>query len=103
MYEDARRPSSAGLSSSALAAPRKVKDQKPAYPVALRTKVQGVVIVDAMVTSTGCVAEAGVVRSIPPLDLSALQAVASWEYEPGPPDAPQSRWVSEMVNFLWER
>lgn len=39
-------------------------------------------LVEATVTSTGCVGGARVVQSVPSLDLAALQAVTYWEYAP---------------------
>lgn len=63
--------------------PRKLKDQAPIYPPdAQRAMVSGTVLVEATVTSTGCVGGARVVQSVPSLDLAALQAVTYWEYAP---------------------
>jgi TonB family protein len=80
--------------------PRKVKDQKPAYPLAAqKASLQGVVVVNVLIASTGCVADAVVLRSIPPLDLPALQAIAAWRYEPPGGGQRGSLWVVDLINF----
>jgi TonB family protein len=63
--------------------PKKVKDVRPAYPaVAQSARVQGVVIIEATIGPDGHVQEARVLRSIPLLDASALEAVRQWEFTP---------------------
>jgi TonB family protein len=63
--------------------PRKVKDFRPTYPdIARAARAQGIVIVDATIGLDGKVVDAKVVRSIPLLDASALDAVKRWEFEP---------------------
>lgn len=63
--------------------PTKVKDVKPRYPPeAQNARVQGVVIIEALVDETGQVANARVLRSIPLLDAAALQAVSQWAFTP---------------------
>jgi TonB family protein len=69
--------------------PKKVEDRKPHYPAdALAKGVQGVVVIDATISPRGCVTDAKVMRSIPPLDLPALVAVAHWRYALRLDDAP---------------
>jgi len=64
-------------------APQKTQDVKPAYPaMAAASRVQGVVIIEAVIGPSGKVLEAKVVRSIPLLDAAALEAVRQWEYTP---------------------
>ncbi|MCC7043728.1 MAG: TonB family protein [Acidobacteria bacterium] len=65
-----------------LAPPRKVTDVRPTYPdVAIRSRLQGVVSIDARIEATGCISDARVVRSVHPmLDTAALQAVSQWRY-----------------------
>jgi protein TonB len=63
--------------------PEKIVDVKPVYPaLALQARVQGVVIIEAVIGQTGLVEEASVLRSIPLLDRAALDAVRQWRYTP---------------------
>ena len=63
--------------------PTKVKDVRPAYPEeAASANVQGVVILEATIDTTGRVSHARVLRSIPLLDQAAVDAVRQWEYTP---------------------
>jgi TonB family protein len=66
-----------------LRAPTKIRDVKPDYPAEARAaRVQGVVIIEAVIDETGAVANAHVLRSIPMLDDSALAAVSRWRFTP---------------------
>lgn len=71
-------------SESGWRTPRKLQDRVPAYPeTAIRSRLQGVVVVDARIERNGCVSEARVVRSVHALlDTAAVQAVSRWRYEP---------------------
>jgi TonB family protein len=63
--------------------PRKLKNVSPAYPpIAQSARVQGVVIIEAVIGPTGRVQDARVLRSIPLLDAAALDAVRQWEFTP---------------------
>lgn len=63
--------------------PRQIRRVDPVYPaIAQSARVQGVVIVEAIIGSDGKVSSARVLRSIPLLDLAALDAVRQWEYAP---------------------
>ena len=63
--------------------PEKIADARPVYPeLALRARVEGIVIIEAIIGTTGLVEEATVLRSIPLLDQSALEAVRRWRYTP---------------------
>jgi len=63
--------------------PAKVRDAQPIYPViAQSARVQGVVILEAVIGVDGRVREARVLRSIPLLDQAALDAVRQWVYTP---------------------
>ena len=56
---------------------------KPVYPeVALASKVQGIVILEAIIGKDGTVVSARVLRSVPLLDEAALDAVRQWEFTP---------------------
>jgi protein TonB len=66
-----------------IAAPQRIKHVDPVYPpVAIRARVEGVVVIEATIDSNGRVARADVRRSIPLLDQAALDAVQQWEYAP---------------------
>ena len=55
----------------------------PVYPpIALSARVQGIVILEALVGVNGRVNDARVLRSIPLLDQAALDAVKQWQYAP---------------------
>jgi TonB family protein len=63
--------------------PRKIKDVKPVYPEDAReARIEGVVIVEAVIDKEGKVARADVIKSIPELDQAAVDAVLQWEFEP---------------------
>jgi protein TonB len=69
--------------SQGIRPPTKVKDVIPIYPaIAIGAKVQGVVILEAVIGPDGRVREARVLRSIPLLDQAALEAVRQWEFTP---------------------
>jgi len=66
-----------------IAAPEKVKNVLPVYPLeAQNARAQGVVIVEVRVEPDGRVSNARVMRSIPQLDQAALDAVSRWEFSP---------------------
>jgi periplasmic protein TonB len=61
--------------------PRKLRDAKPVYPpLALSSRLQGVVILECVVDTRGRVQEARVLRGVPLLDQAALDAVRQWVY-----------------------
>jgi len=63
--------------------PRIVVKPAPVYPVlAKATKTQGIVQIDAVIDSTGNVAEMRVVSGPPLLIQAALEAVNRWKFEP---------------------
>lgn len=63
--------------------PRKVKDVKPVYPPEARaSKKQGTVILEVVIAGDGKVSSVKVVRSLPPLDRAAVEAVQQWQYTP---------------------
>jgi protein TonB len=64
-------------------APRKLVDVVPVYPALARAaRVQGVVILEATIDVGGHVVSARVLRSVPLLDGSALDAVRQWKFTP---------------------
>lgn len=63
--------------------PVKIKSVAPIYPPdAQRARVQGTVILEAVIDTDGTVKQARVLRSAPGLDESAVNAVRQWEYTP---------------------
>jgi periplasmic protein TonB len=64
-------------------APRKVRDSAPAYPdVAKQARVEGVVVLEAVINPEGRVTEVKVLRGSPLLDDAAVNAVKNWVYTP---------------------
>ena len=56
---------------------------RPVYPAdAQNAGVSGVVVVDILIDGTGAVTDARIVRSIPLLDASAIEAVHNWHFQP---------------------
>ena len=63
--------------------PKKTKNVPPIYPkIAQAAKVQGLVIIEAIISKEGDVKDAKVIRSVPMLDSAALDAVRQWKYTP---------------------
>jgi protein TonB len=61
--------------------PRKIVDAQPAYPeIAQRARVEGIVIIEAVIDTRGNIDSARVLRSLPLLDGAALDAVRQWKY-----------------------
>lgn len=63
--------------------PRKTVDVRPVYPaLALSARVQGVVILEAVINERGEVERLNVLKSVPLLDAAAVDAVSRWRYTP---------------------
>jgi protein TonB len=63
--------------------PRKIVDVRPAYPdIARNARVEGTVILESVLDTSGNVTQLRVVRSVPLLDQAALDAVRRWKYTP---------------------
>jgi protein TonB len=76
----ARPPERVGLS---VKEPVKLKHVDPIYPdIAQRANVQGVVILECVISPAGRVAELKILRGVPLLDQAALDAVKQWTYKP---------------------
>ncbi len=55
----------------------------PVYPAAaLIARVEGEVVLEAIIDETGAVRNAKVIKSVPILDRAALDAVTRWRYSP---------------------
>jgi periplasmic protein TonB len=64
-------------------APVKVRDVAPLYPdIARSARVEGIVIIEATIDTSGRVTDARLLRSVPLLDEAALAAVRQWVYTP---------------------
>jgi TonB family protein len=64
--------------------PKKTNSVKPKYlDSALAEGAEGKVILEALITTSGCVANVSVLQTAhPALDIAALRAVADWRYSP---------------------
>ena len=67
--------------------PRVLREVKPNYTEdAMRAKVEGVVVLQCVVTTDGIVADVRVIRSLDSkfgLDLEAIKAAGQWRFQPG--------------------
>lgn len=64
-------------------APRKTVDVRPVYPeIARAARVEGTVVMEAVLDQSGRVTQLRVIRSIPLLDQAAMDAVRQWRYTP---------------------
>lgn len=64
-------------------APAKIRDAQPVYPtLALQSRIQGTVILEATLDESGRVQNLRVLRSHPLLAQAAVDAVSQWEYTP---------------------
>ena len=65
----------------AIREPKKIRDVKPVYPeAALASRIQGIVILEAVIDLQGNVRDVRVLRSVPMLDQAAIEAVQQWQY-----------------------
>lgn len=63
--------------------PRKIVDVRPIYPeIARNARIDGTVVLEAIVDPAGRVDHLRVVKSVPLLDAAALDAVRQWRYTP---------------------
>jgi TonB family protein len=84
--------------------PLKIRHVNPVYPPDARAAgVQGVVIIEAVIDTSGQVAATRVLRSIPGLDEAATLAVEQWRYSPTPINGvPSAMLMTVTVNFKLE-
>jgi|SRR5688572_4206616 len=82
-----RPPPGVLLHGGAVTLPRPLKEPKPQYSAdAMRARISGGVMVDAVVLPDGTVGNVDVVQSLDPqhgLDDNAVEAVRQWRFEPG--------------------
>ncbi|MGE5360996.1 MAG: energy transducer TonB [Bacteroidales bacterium] len=63
--------------------PRRIHHEPPVYPAAaILARVEGTVVLEAVISTTGTVQQLRVVKSVPLLDQAALDAVTRWTYTP---------------------
>jgi protein TonB len=63
--------------------PRKIVDVRPLYPdIARVARVEGTIIMEAVLDTSGRVTQLRVLKSVPLLDQAALDAVRQWRYTP---------------------
>jgi len=63
--------------------PKLLKEVEPVYPeAAIKSGIEGVVILGAKTDKDGNVVDAKILRSVPALDQAAIAAVRQWKYEP---------------------
>ena len=90
------------LCDGPIQSPSLVKDVKPRYTEdAVRGRVEGVVVLDAVIDAEGKVTETRVTRSLhPELDEQAVLALKQWQFQPGTRDGrPVSVVVEVEINF----
>jgi periplasmic protein TonB len=85
----------------AIRAPKKIVDVAPIYPALARSaRVQGKVILEAVINERGVVERLKVLRSQPLLDEAAIAAVRQWRYTPTLLNgAPVAVLISITINF----
>jgi len=71
--------------------PKLIKDVKPSYrPDAMRAKISGRIVLEAVVTTDGTVSKVRVIRSLDDnkygMDDEAVSTVKQWKFEPGTKD-----------------
>jgi len=63
--------------------PRKMVDVRPQYPeIARAAHVEGTIIMEAVLDTSGRVTQIRILRSVPMLDQAAVDAVRQWRYTP---------------------
>jgi TonB family protein len=78
-----RRPE--GTVGTRILAPKKVRNVAPIYPeVARQSRRQGVVVLEAVISPTGCIRRLELVQwtDTGPLNAAAIRAVSQWRYTP---------------------
>jgi len=80
---DAPPPTQAVRVGGQIKEPKQLKRVQPVYPdIAKQARVQGVVILECTISPQGKVTDVKILRGIPLLDASAVDAVKQWVYTP---------------------
>jgi TonB family protein len=84
-----------------LTAPVKTKDVRPSYPAdALSSRVQGTVLIEALLETSGKIGRARILSKPSVLDAAALNAVLQWEFTPATRNgAPMAVSMTTTVRF----
>ena len=78
-----RMPTAPLRVGGAVERPTKIVDVAPVYPsLAVRTRTEGPVVLEAIIGEDGSVREVRVLRSIALLDEAAIEAVKQWRFSP---------------------
>jgi protein TonB len=82
--------------------PEILESAGPGYPaVARNAKIQGSVVLEAVINKTGAVQDVTVLRSIPSLDQAAVDAVKQWKFKPARVNGkPVACYYSAKVKFM---
>jgi TonB family protein len=94
------------MGETGVSMPELLREAKPKYtPDAMKSRVEGTVLLRAVVSDTGCVSHAEVLRPLhPELDLEALSAILQWKFKPARrDDRPVAVQVSVEVAFNLRR
>ena len=63
--------------------PKKTRNVPPVYPTSAKDqRIQGLVILEALITPTGCIQSVEILRGVPALNWEAVRAVMRWRYTP---------------------
>jgi periplasmic protein TonB len=97
-----RRPLKVG---GTIRAPTRIAASSPIYPpVAMSARVDGVVILEALIDEQGRVDRVRVLKSVPLLDAAAVDAVRTWRYTPTLLNGvPVAVLMTVTVNFSLQR
>ena len=83
--------------------PPKIRQRlEPSYPgAAQRSGITGIVVMEAVISRTGCIRDMHLLKSVHPLlDSAAIWAVSHWRYDPATlDDRPVSVYLTVTVNF----
>jgi TonB family protein len=93
---------SMGSAGKKVQPPKKIRNRDPIYPPSeQKAGLQGVVVLDARLSTSGCVRSVRVVRSVSPdLDMAAMVAVLGWKYAPTVVEGkPMPVVMTTSVNF----
>lgn len=67
----------------AITRPERLHDVPPVYPAVARlARLEGTVILEAVIGTDGTVRDVRVLRPVPPLDNAAIEAVRQWVFTP---------------------
>ena len=77
------RPSGPVRAADLPVSPRKTVDVRPVYPdIARAARVEGTIVMEAVLDTSGRVTQLHVLKSVPLLDQAAIDAVNQWRYTP---------------------